>query len=120
MAGQKTRKLLSLAPVLAIAGALVAVSAGPADSAQRIKVGDNYFVRPSGVPKVTVSKGTKVKWVWTGDSVHNVKVVKGPVRFGSNSKRSGSFSKRMRKRGTYTIICTIHGGGDQKMKLVVR
>ena len=41
---------------------------------QRVKVGDNYFVRPSGVPTVTVSKGTKVKWVWTGNSLHNVKV----------------------------------------------
>ena len=28
-------------------------------------------------------------------------------------------AKVMRKRGTYTIICTIHGGRDQKMKLVV-
>ena len=33
---------------------------------------------------------------------------------------SGSYSKRMRRSGTYTIICTVHGGGDQKMKLVVR
>ena len=27
--------------------------------------------------------------------------------------------KKLRKVGTYTIICTVHGGGDQKMKLVV-
>jgi plastocyanin len=113
------RKLLALIPLLVIAAALVAVTAPSAGSAVRVKVGDNYFVRASGVPTVRVSKGTRVKWVWRGQSVHDVKAVRGPVRFGSGPKSSGSFSKVMRRRGTYTIICTIHGGRDQKMKLVV-
>ena len=34
--------------------------------------------------------------------------------------RTGTYVKRMRKRGTYTIICTVHGATDQKMKLVVK
>ena len=41
------------------------------------------------------------------------------MKFGSTSKTSGSYAKKMRKRGTYTIICTVHGGADQKMRLVV-
>ena len=113
------RKLLALS-VLAAVAVLAAAFATSAPSATRVNVGDNYFVRPSGVPTVTVSKGTKVRWVWTGNDLHNVKVKRGPVKFSSPSKMSGSFSKRMRKRGTYTIVCSIHGGGDQKMKLVVR
>jgi plastocyanin len=113
-----TRKLL-LVPVLAAAGAAT-IAIAPADSATRIRVGDNYFVRPSGVPTVTVSKGTTVKWVFTGRSFHNVHVVKGPVKFASASKSSGSFRKTVRRAGTYTIICTIHGGKDQKMRLIVR
>ena len=112
------RKLLVLAFV--VAAGLTAVFASSATSATRVKVGDNYFVRPSGVPTVTVSKGTRVKWVWTGNSSHNVKVVRGPVKFGSSTMSSGTYSKRMRRRGTYTIICTIHGADDQKMKLVVK
>jgi plastocyanin len=72
------------------------------------------------VPTVTVSKGTTVKWVFTGRSFHNVHVVKGPVKFASASKSSGSFRKTVRRAGTYTIICTIHGGKDQKMRLIVR
>ena len=71
------------------------------------------------MPKVTVAKGTKVRWAWTGDNPHNVKAVKGPARFGSSTMTSGTYTKKMRKRGTYTIICTVHGGGDQKMKLIV-
>lgn len=113
-----TRKLLLL-PALAAAGAAT-LAVAPADSATRVKIGDNYFVRPSGVPTVTVSKGTTVKWVWTGESLHNVHVTKGPVKFASSSKRSGTFRKTMKRRGTYTIICTIHTGADQKMKLVVK
>ena len=113
-----TRKLL-LVPALAAAGAAT-IAIAPADSATRIRVGDNYFVRPSGVPTVTVSKGATVKWVFTGRSFHNVHVVKGPAKFASASKSSGTFRKRVRKAGTYTIICTIHGGKDQKMRLIVR
>ena len=114
-----TRKLL-LVPALAAAGAAT-IAIAPADSATRIRVGDNYFVRPSGVPTVTVTKGTTVRWVFRGQSVHIVRVVRGPVKFGSPApKRSGSYSKTVRKRGTYTIICTIHGGADQKMRLIVK
>jgi plastocyanin len=113
------RKLLALS-VLAAVAVLSAAFATSAPSATRVNVGDNYFVRSSGVPTVTVSKGAKVRWVWVGNDLHNVKVKRGPVRFSSPSKTSGTFVKRMRRRGTYTIICTVHGGGDQKMKLVVR
>ena len=112
------RKLILLF-VLAAAGGLMALFAASAPSATRVKIGDNYFVRSSGVPTVTVSKGTRVRWVWRGRSLHNVKVTKGPRLFGSSSMTSGSYVKKMRKRGTYTIICTVHGGADQKMRLVV-
>ena len=111
------RKLL-LIPALSAAAFMTAVPT--ALSAREIKVGDNYFVRASGVPKITVSKGTKVKWVWKGKSLHNVKVTKGPATFGSNSMTKGSYAKKVTKKGTYTFVCTIHGGSDQKMKLVVR
>ena len=60
-----------------VAGALVA-AVTPALAATRIKVGDNYFVRSSGVPTVTVSKGTKVKWVWRGDSLAQRQGHEGP------------------------------------------
>jgi len=112
------RKLL-VPVVLVVAGGLPALFAASAPSATRVKVGDNYFVRPSGVPTVTVSQGTRVKWAWTGKNLHNVKAISGPALFGSSSMKSGFYTKRMRKRGTYTIICTVHGAGDQKMKLVV-
>jgi plastocyanin len=118
------RKLLIASVLVAAAGLTAAFSAGAtpaasASSAVRVKVGDNYFVRARGVPKVTVAKGRRVRWVWTGKRPHNVQAIRGPSRFGSTPMTNGSYTKRLRKRGTYTIICTIHGGDDQKMKLIV-
>ena len=112
------RKLLVLAVLVASGGLAVFSAAAP--SATRVKVGDNFFVRSSGVPTVTVSKGERVKWVWRGRAPHNVKAVAGPARFGSSTMTDGSYTKKLRKRGTYTIICSVHGGDVQKMKLVVK
>jgi len=109
------RKLL----VPAVVAGLLGPAAAPALAAS-VTVGDNYFVRDGGVPTVKVNKGAKVTWVWRGKSLHNVKVKKGPAKFGSASQTKGTFSKRLKKKGTYTIICTVHGASDQSMKLVVR
>ena len=109
------RKLL----VAMLVAAVPAVLAAQALAATRsVKVGDDYFVRKGSVPTVTVKKGTKVTWRWRGHDTHNLAVTKGPARFQSSFKSSGTFSKRMRKVGTYTIVCTIHQPG-MKMKLRV-
>ena len=112
------RRLLAVLSVPAIA----AVFAIPALAATKsVKVGDNYFVRSSGVPTVTVKKNDTVKWNFAGNKQHNVKVkVKsGPVKFSSQTMESGSYSKKMTRAGTYTIYCSVHGQSDQSMKLKV-
>jgi plastocyanin len=101
------------------ATALCALAATALAATKTVKIGDNYFVRSKGVPTVTVSLNTTVKWNFSGDSSHNATVSKGPVKFHSPTKSSGSYSKKLTRRGTYTIYCSIHGAGDQKMKLVV-
>jgi len=107
---------------LTLAAPLALLGAAPADTAttRAVRVGDNWFVRPAGVPTVTVRRGDRVRWRWTGSAPHNVTVVSGPVRFRSRTMTSGAFSRRVTRRGTYRIICTIHGGDDQSMRLRVR
>jgi plastocyanin len=113
--------LLRKAIVTALVVGLFGAGTAPALAAtKRVKVGDNWFVRSSGKPTVTVSKNTKVRWVWRGDSLHNVTVTKGPAKFRSSSKTSGRYTKKVTRTGTYTIVCTVHGASDQSMKLVVR
>jgi plastocyanin len=38
-------------------------------------------------------------------------VQKGPRHFQSALKRTGHFSRKLRRRGTYKIICAIHAPG---------
>jgi plastocyanin len=106
--------------ILPIALIMLLLAAAPALAATRnVKVGDDYFVRPGSPPTVTVAKGTMVKWNWRGTRQHNVTVQSGPRHFHSALKRSGSYKHKMKVRGTYRIICTIHAP-DMRMKLVVR
>jgi plastocyanin len=95
-------------------------AAAPATAATRnVKIGDDYFVRAGSPPTVSVSKGTTVRWNWRGTHPHNVLVRKDPVSFQSAVKRSGSFQRKMRRRGTYKIVCSIHAP-DMAMTLRVK
>ena len=111
------RKLLVGALVTALLGALAATALAATTA---VRVGDNYFVRARGVPTVTVRQGDTVVWRFVGDSPHNVVAARGPRRFSSPARQSGSYRRRMNRRGTYTIVCTIHGARDQRMTLRVR
>jgi plastocyanin len=111
------RKTLRVAAVLttaavALPGGAVAMAAG---KTKRVSVKDDKFVAKS----ITVSAGTKVKWVWKGDAPHNVTVTKGPAKFHSSTKTSGSFTKKLTKKGTYKLLCTIHAP-DMTMTIKVR
>jgi plastocyanin len=106
------KSVTGLAAVAVVAG----VFAVPAFAASKtVQVKDNKFVAKS----ITVSKGTTVKWVWDGEAPHNVTVTKGPARFHSSTKTSGSFSKKLTKAGTYTILCSIHAP-DMRMTIKVK
>jgi plastocyanin len=110
-------------PALALSGATAWAGLGQAITNERpganmaagaagVTVGDDFF-RPR---RLEVRPGTRVRWTWRGRDTHNVTVTSGPVRFRSPTQRSGTFSRRLSRRGTYRIICTIHG---QRMTIVV-
>ena len=61
-------------------------------------------------------EGQKVTWRWVKTTQdHNV-TGKG---FHSASKDSGTYSHKFNKRGTFTVICTIHPT-QMRMKVVVK
>ena len=104
------KRLIALAIVAAVAAAI----AIPAFAATKtVTIGDDFF-KPT---KVTIRAGTKVTWKWTGQNPHNVTVTRGPKKFHSKTQTSGTFSAIPHSKGTYSIVCTIHGF---TMKLVVR
>ena len=103
----------SLAGVAAVAVAAGAFAVPAFAASKTVQVKDNKFVANS----ITVSKGTTVKWVWKGKAPHDVTVIKGPAKFKSSVKTSGSFSKKLTKTGTYQLVCTIHAPG---MKMTIK
>jgi plastocyanin len=107
------KKLVAAGAAAAVAAGALAIPAFAATTTVQVK--DDKFVSP----KITVSKGTTVKWVWKGKAPHNVKVTKGPAKFASTTQTKGSFSKKLTKKGTYTLLCTVHAP-DMKMTVTVR
>jgi plastocyanin len=111
------RKVLASALLAGLVGTLLV--AGPALSKTKsVEVDDDYFVHEGAPRTVTVHKGDKVEWEWEGSNPHNVTVKKGPVKFHSKTQSSGSFEKRLKRAGTYKIVCTIHAP-DMRMTLKV-
>jgi plastocyanin len=108
------RKALIALLVAGIAG----MTASQASAARTVRVGDDWFVRDGSPSTVSVKRGTVVRWRWTGREQHNV-VASGAARFQSPLKRSGTFRKKVTRRGTYRIICSIHQP-DMRMTLRVR
>jgi|GEM_PF-1287305 len=103
-----------------LAAAAVLAMPAAATAPKVVPVGDNYFGQDGHIHGVGTTRGTVVRWIWTGEDRHNVTVLSGPERFRSSTQRRGTFEHRMRRRGRYTIVCTIHGRQDQAMTLVVR
>ena len=108
------KKLVATGAVAAVAAGSLAVPSVWA-ATKTVQVKDNKFAPTS----ITVRKNTTVKWVWKGAAPHNVTVTKGPVKFKSSTKMKGTFSKKLTRKGTYTILCTIHAP-DMKMTVKVK
>jgi plastocyanin len=98
--------------VAALAAAALLLPAAAFAATRRVAVKDDRF----GTRSLTVSKGARVRWVWKGQSRHNVTVVSGPRSFRSATKRSGTFTHHFTARGTYRLVCTVHAA---KMRMTV-
>jgi plastocyanin len=106
--------LLPVAAVVAAAGVVALPSvAATTPKPKQVSVKDDFFTpRP-----ITIKKGTKVVWTWKGKRRHNVSEANG--KFGSSTKRKGTFSHTFKSKGTFLIFCTIHAP-DMQMKVHVK
>jgi len=105
---------LSLAALAALVAG-VAPGAGVAATTKRVVIKDIDFTPAT----VTISRGSKVTWLWRDDNVpHNV-ASRGTKRFRSaGTKNTGSYTVTFKKAGTYRYVCTIHA--NMRAKVVVR
>ncbi len=110
------RKLVALL-VVCLCGGLAATAYATTRS---VKIGDDYFVTAGKPRTITIKRGTKLRFRWTGRAPHNVTTQKGPMRFASPTQTKGTFSKKLSKRGTYVLYCTIHGLSVQRLTVKVK
>jgi len=101
--------------VLLAAAALCAALAVPAFAATKtVKVGPQVKFGPTSL---SIERGDKVRFRWTGGLPHNVRVTSGPSRFSISRRTSGTVTKTFSRTGTYRVLCDIHAPG---MKMTVR
>ena len=97
-------KFSLLIAALVAVGVLAVPAVGSAT--KHVAVCDCLAFKPH---KLTIKKGTKVVWTWGGMLPHNVTVISGPQKFHSATMTTGTYSHKFKKKGTYTLVCTIHG-----------
>ena len=98
------RKPIILLAAGATAAALAVPAAGHASASKTVSV-KNFAFSPASL---TVRHGTKVSWTFKDGVKHNVTVKRGPARFHSKDMARGTYSRKLTRRGTYKLICTIH------------
>jgi plastocyanin len=96
--------------IVALALALAGASAASRTHTRTVRVGDDYF----SPVRLTVKKGTRIRWVWNSDNAdtHDVRLGKRPKgvkKFHSQLAASDySFSRKLTVPGTYKLYCSIH------------
>jgi hypothetical protein len=79
-----------------------------------IGVSDYFFSKR----RVVVERGTEVTWRFDADRPHDVSVANGPRGFSSEWIQNGEYSYTPRKRGLYSLYCTLHPGRmSQELKV---
>lgn len=102
----------ALVAVASVASLTPALAAPPprahATSTTTVTLKDISFKKST----VKIAKGGSVKWVWKdGDTPHNVTF----ATKHSKTQKTGSYTLRFARAGTYKYHCTIHPGMNGKV-----
>lgn len=70
-----------------------------------VDVGDLFF----SPARLEVKRGATIRWRFTGSTLHNVTVAKGPRGFSSfDLDRERTYSQKLNKPGIYQLFCGLH------------
>jgi plastocyanin len=92
------------------AGPSTAADGAAAKAATTVKVVDDRY----SPKRLTLAKGTRVKWVWSSRAAHRHDVYldvrpSGAERFRSPPATAPfDFARKLRKPGVYKVLCTFH------------
>ena len=102
------RKLLGAAAAVLLVSALTASAPATTPPLKRASVDvDGYAFTPG---TIRIKHGTKVVWKWFdgSDVRHDIRVLRGPVKFRSKLIAKGTYSHLFTKPGKYVLYCSIH------------
>lgn len=117
---KRTILLPALALALAATPVAIATAGEGAPTAQAAATKTvtlkNISINPA---KVSVTKGSTVKWVWRDGSIrHDVTWKSGGFK-ASKLQAKGTYSLTFKKKGTYRYFCSVHSG-DMKGTITVK
>ncbi|HUR87217.1 MAG TPA: plastocyanin/azurin family copper-binding protein [Solirubrobacteraceae bacterium] len=86
-----------------------------------VNIGDLYFIsKAKNKSTITAKVGDKIKFKWVGKQPHNVVSSSGPSKIDSgNAKKSGTYTTKALKKGTYKLFCEIHTKAKQALTVKV-
>jgi plastocyanin len=116
------KRLIAVLVAVAVVAAAIAVPA--LATTRTVKVGPRTrFTRSERTLRsLTIHKGDKIKFEFTGSLPHNVRIAKGPTRrrtITRTHRRGYEKTRTFTRAGTYTIVCDIHAP-NMKFTLHVR
>lgn len=109
---------VAVAAIAVVATTAIGAPAGAEhpSRARAVAVGSNFY----DPVRLTVARGQRVRFLWEGGILrHDVSVRRGPEHFRSPLQAAGSYSRRFRKPGRFSLYCTQHPS-SMRMTLVVR
>lgn len=115
--------LAALAATAATATAVAVPSGASATGASAASTKTVHIVDISYTPrKLTVSRGTTVRWSWEDQIIAHTVTSTGSKRFQSSpQKMTGSYKVRFTRAGTYRYHCMVHPNvAAMKGTIVVR
>jgi plastocyanin len=71
-----------------------------------------------GAQRVSLRRGASFTWHFRGGVDHDVTLASGPAGFASPSVRSGTFTHRFTRPGTYRLFCSLHPARMTQLVLV--
>lgn len=106
----------ALVVIAALGTAATGVPGAGAATTKRVIIKDIDFTPAT----VTITRGSRVTWVWRDGSVPHDVTSRGTKRFRSTpeAKNTGTYTVRFTRPGTYRYVCTIHA--NMRGKVVVR
>jgi len=104
------KRLIAVLAALAVVAAAIAVPALATTRTVKVGPGTRFTRSSKTLRTLTIHKGDKIKFEYTGSLPHNVVISRGPTK-GTIARTHGrgyKKSKTFTRAGTYTILCQIH------------